>query len=116
MIIQQAEDMRMGLVVNSKGQITDQAKFNEAMFALMDSKFKGGMDKQANTMKGLWSTVTGTTKNALAEIVGITADGTIKQGSLFENVKIAITKIITKLNILNNNENTCIKKHIFTNI
>ena len=62
MIIQQAKDMRMGLVVNNKGQITDQAKFNEAMFALMDSKFKGGMQKQANTMKGLWSTVTGTTK------------------------------------------------------
>ena len=98
MIIQQAKDMRMGLIVNNKGQITDQAKFNEAMFALMDSKFKGGMEKQAQTMKGLWSTVTGTTKNALAEIVGITADGTIKQGSLFENVKIAITGIITKLN------------------
>ena len=98
MIIQQAKDMRMGLIVNNKGQITDQAKFNEAMFALMDSKFKGGMEKQATTMKGLWSTVTGTTKNALAEIVGITADGTIKQGSLFENVKIAITGIITKLN------------------
>lgn len=98
MIIQQAEEMRLGLIVNNKGQITDQAKFNEAMFALMDSKFKGGMEKQATTMKGLWSTVTGTTKNALAEIVGITADGTIKQGSLFENVKIAITGIITKLN------------------
>ena len=98
MIIQQAKDMRMGLIVNNKGQITDQTKFNEAMFALMDSKFKGGMEKQAQTMKGLWSTVTGTTKNALAEIVGITADGTIKQGSLFENVKIAITGIITKLN------------------
>ena len=98
MIIQQAKDMRMGLIVNNKGQITDQAKFNEAMFALMDSKFKGGMEKQATTMKGLWSTVTGTTKNALAEIVGITADGTIKQGSLFENVKIAITGIATKLN------------------
>ena len=50
MIIQQAKDMRMGLVVNNKGQITDQAKFNEAMFALMDSKFKGGMQKQATTM------------------------------------------------------------------
>lgn len=98
MIIKEAEDLRLGMIVNGKGQITDQAKFNEAMFALMDSKFKGGMEKQATTMKGLWSTVTGTTKNALAEIVGITADGTIKQGSLFENVKIAITEIITKLN------------------
>lgn len=98
MIIKQAQEMRMGLIVNNKGQITDQQKFNQAMFALMDKKFKGGMEKQASTAKGLWSTITGSTKSALAEIVGITSEGTIKQGSLFDSVKNSMTGIISKLN------------------
>ena len=74
-------------VVNNKGQITNQEKFNEAMLALMDDKFKGGMEKQAKTLKGLWSTVTGVTKTALANMVGITNEGTIKQGSLLDALK-----------------------------
>ena len=98
MIVKQAEEMRLGLIVNNKGQITDQAKFNEAMFALMNSKFKGGMEKQATTMAGLWSTITGTAKSAMAEMVGVAADGTIKQGSLFTVLKDAMGTVITKLN------------------
>lgn len=74
-------------VVNNSGQITNQEKFNEAMLALMDEKFKGGMEKQATTLKGVWSTVTGVTKTALANIVGITNEGTIRQGSLLEVIK-----------------------------
>lgn len=74
-------------VVNNSGQITNQEKFNEAMLALMDEKFKGGMEKQAKTLKGVWSTVTGVTKTALANIVGITNEGTIRQGSLLEVIK-----------------------------
>ena len=49
----------------------NQEKFNEAMIALMEDRFAGGMEKQATTMKGLWSTVTGVTKSALATITGI---------------------------------------------
>lgn len=74
-------------VVNNQGQIVDFEKFNQAMVAIMEERFTGGMEKQANTMKGLWSTVTGVTKSALAEIVGMTADGTIRQGSLLDQAK-----------------------------
>ncbi|MGE7828963.1 hypothetical protein [Paenibacillus sp. NPDC093718] len=74
-------------IINKKGQIVDQEKFNEALFALMDDRFKGGMEKQAATYKGLVSTITGTWKTGLAEIVGVTSDGTIRQGSLFEKLK-----------------------------
>lgn len=88
MIVKQAyEKMGKIQVVNNKGQITDQEKFNEALLSLMSEKFAGGMEKQASTFKGLWSTVTGVTKSALANMVGMTADGTIQQGSLMETLK-----------------------------
>lgn len=74
-------------VVNNKGQITNQEKFNEAMLALMDEKFKGGMEKQASTMKGLMSTITGVMKSGMAQMVGVASDGTIKQGSLLDELK-----------------------------
>ncbi|MDU6361790.1 MAG: hypothetical protein E6590_17810, partial [Clostridiales bacterium] len=81
------EKMNKTQVVNNKGQITNQEKFNEAMLALMDDKFKGGMEKQASTMKGLMSTISGIMKSGMATIVGVTNDGTLKQGSLMETLK-----------------------------
>lgn len=38
-------------VVNNKGQIVSQKKFNKALLALMNDKFAGGMKKQAQTLK-----------------------------------------------------------------
>ena len=81
------EKMNKTQVVNNKGQITNQQKFNEAMLALMDDKFKCGMEKQASTMKGLMSTISGVMKSGMATIVGVTNDGTLKQGSLMETLK-----------------------------
>ena len=81
------EKMNKTQVVNNKGQITNQEKFNEAMLALMNDKFKGGMEKQASTMKGIMSTISGVMKSGMATIVGITSDGTIKQGSLMDTLK-----------------------------
>lgn len=87
-IVEKAGKMFNGIqVVNNKGQITDQEKFNEAMTALMTDKFAGGMEKQATTVKGLWSTVTGVTKSALAKIVGMSEDGSIAAGSPLEKLK-----------------------------
>ncbi len=88
MILDQGEKMFSGVqIANNQGQITDQEKFNEALVALMEDKFKGGMEKQATTLKGTWSTVTGITKSALAGIVGISSDGSIKAGSAMEFLK-----------------------------
>lgn len=87
-IVEKAGKMFNGIqVVNNKGQITNQEKFNEAMISLMQDKFAGGMEKQASTVKGLWSTVTGVTKSALAKIVGMSEDGTIAAGSPLEKLK-----------------------------
>ena len=97
-IVEQGGKMFAGVqIVNNQGQITNQKKFNEALVALMQDRFKGGMEKQASTMKGLWSTVTGVTKSALASIVGITTDGSIKSGSAMDLLKGKISLLANKL-------------------
>lgn len=85
MITERAEKMFRGVtVVNNKGQIEDQKKFNEAMLALMKDKFTGGMVAQSKTLKGTISTITGITKSGLAQIMGMSSSGEIKKGSVFD--------------------------------
>lgn len=76
-----------GVAVNNKGQIVNQQKFNDALMELMKDSFAGGMEAQSKTIKGVWSTVTGVTKNALANILGMQNDGEIASGSFLEKMK-----------------------------
>lgn len=88
MILEKGEKMFAGVqIANNNGQIVNQEKFNEAMLALMEDKFAGGMEKQATTIRGMWSTVTGVTKNALANILGMQNDGTVKAGSFLDLIR-----------------------------
>lgn len=88
MILEKGEKMFAGVqIANNNGQIVNQEKFNEAMLALMEDKFTGGMEKQATTIRGMWSTVTGVIKNALANILGMQNDGTVKSGSLLDSLR-----------------------------
>lgn len=88
MILEQGEKMFSGVqIANNNGQIVNQEKFNEAMLALMEDKFSGGMENQATTIRGMWSTVTGVTKNALANILGMQNDGTVKAGSFLDLIR-----------------------------
>lgn len=79
--------MRGKEIVNQKGQITDQEAFNKALFSLMDERFKGGMQKQAASFKGIMSTISGVFSTSLAEMAGISAEGSIRAGSLFDTIK-----------------------------
>lgn len=98
MVVAQGEKLfRKVQLVNNKGQIVNQEKFNQALISLMEDKFAGGMEKQAGTMKGLWSTVTGVTKSALAEMVGMTSDGSIRAGSAMERLKGSVAQLAGKL-------------------
>lgn len=72
---------------NAKGQITDLTLLQDALEGLMQSRFAGGMEKQATTIRGMWSTVTGVTKNALANILGMQNDGTVKAGSFLDLIR-----------------------------
>lgn len=74
-------------VVNAKGQIVDQEKFNEALVALMQERYSGGMEKQSKSLKGIMSTISGVMKSGLASIVGMQSDGSIAKGSLFDILK-----------------------------
>lgn len=88
MILEKGEKMFAGVqIANNNGQIVNQEKFNDAMLALMEDKFAGGMEKQATTIRGMWSTVTGVTKNALANILGMQNDGTVKAGSFLDLIR-----------------------------
>ena len=98
MVVAQGEKLfRKVQIVNNKGQIVNQEKFNQALISLMEDKFAGGMEKQAGTMKGLWSTVTGVTKSALAEMVGMSNDGSIRGGSAMERLKGSVAQLAGKL-------------------
>lgn len=56
MIAEQAKLMGV-TAVNAKGQITDMVAFNAALFTIMEKKFKGGMEMQSKTFKGMLSNV-----------------------------------------------------------
>ena len=98
MIAAKANKMFAGQeVVNSKGQIANQEKFNEALMALMEDRFKGGAAALAKTTKGMWSTVTGVTRTSLANLIGAQNDGTIKSGSMLDRLKGKVQKLADKL-------------------
>jgi phage tail tape-measure protein len=88
MIIDKGNEIMRGKeLVNSKGQIVDQENFNKALFALMDERFKGGMELQANSFKGLWSTVTGVFQTSFAQMMGISSTGEVVIGGIFDTIK-----------------------------
>ena len=97
-IAEKANEMFAGQeTINNKGQITNQENFNKALLAIMADRYKGGAEKLANTTRGMISTVTGITKSALAKIVGVQEDGTVKSGSLLDLVKGKVQQLADKL-------------------
>ena len=84
-------------IINAKGQITDQEKFNAALMGLMEDRFKGGAAALSKSTKGMWSTVTGVTKTSLANLVGMQNDGTIKSGSMLDKLKGKVAQLADRL-------------------
>jgi len=98
MVVDKANELWSGAkVVDNSGSITDMAKFNDALVEIMKEKYTGGMEKMSKTTKGIWSTITGVTKNALAQIVGMQSDGTVKQGSLLDKLREKLSSVSEKL-------------------
>ena len=92
-----AELYKNQTIVNNKGQIVDQQKFNDALFALMEDRFKGGMEIQAKSYKGLMSTIAGVWKTGLAQMAGISGTGEIIEGSAFDAAKEGLNWIANKM-------------------
>lgn len=92
-----AEKYGKNIVFNKKGQVIAEEKMQTVLQEVMQKKFAGGAEKQAKTAKGLWSTVTGVTKSSLAKIVGMTDEGTVRQGSLYEKLKNQLERVVAVL-------------------
>ena len=92
-----AELYKNQTIVTNKGQIVDQQKFNDALFALMEDRFKGGMEIQAKSYKGLMSTIAGVWKTGLAQMAGISGTGEIIEGSAFDAAKEGLNWIANKM-------------------
>jgi len=53
-----AQSEKMGTTaIDKKGSITDQVAFNAALFTLMEDRYKGGMEMQSKSFKGMLSNV-----------------------------------------------------------
>ena len=100
-IIEHAEK-RLGYIdlVNKQGQITNQEKFNDALFSLMEDSFSGGMKTQAGLYNGLMSTISGVWKSGLASMAGVSLSGEVVDGSLFSMIKVnaeSLAKFLTDM-------------------
>lgn len=87
MIIEAAEKKYgKNKVFNKQGQVKDQEKLQIILEEIMVSKFDGGAEKLSQTVKGLWSTITGSVNMGLAKILGM-ENGLIKTGSILDIIK-----------------------------
>lgn len=73
-------------VFKKNGEVKDQEKLEIVLEEVMTSKFDGGADKLSKTVKGLWSTITGSISMGLAQILGM-ENGLIKTGSVLDIVR-----------------------------
>ena len=100
-----ASENGIGDFTNKNGQVTDPDKAIEALQAYMDKKGITGMtDKFSKTFSGRMSTLKGNASKALAEVAGIQDDGTVKDGSLFDNASKGMERLITSVNKFSKSE------------
>lgn len=89
MIIEAAEKKYgKNKVFNKQGQVRDkqEEKLQIVLEEIMISKFDGGAEKLSQTVRGLWSTITGSVNMGLAKILGM-ENGLIKTGSILDIIK-----------------------------
>ncbi|XJZ25947.1 hypothetical protein ACF5W4_11095 [Bacillota bacterium Lsc_1132] len=92
MIEDQASSMKLQ-PFDSKGSLVDQSALNTALFAIMEKRFKGGMEMQSKTFKGMLSNV--------ADFVGTAGRELGKP--IFDKAKAGLQNFLTVLNGLSNN-------------
>lgn len=84
MIVKQAA--KMGITpVDKGGSITDLVGFNASLFAIMEERYKGGMEMQSKTFKGM--------KSNLSDFIGTV--GREMGKPIFEQLKIGLQSALT---------------------
>lgn len=85
-----------GIKLFSGTKIIDKDVFADTLAEFMDSRYAGGMKKQASTLAGMWSTVKGIATNAMANIIGVSNDGAIKTGGAMDRIREKIQGVMSK--------------------
>lgn len=67
------------------------------MMTAEGGKFHGTMAKQSQSLSGLWSTLKDTISQTGRELIGINQEGDIKQGSMFDRLRIGVAWLIQNL-------------------
>lgn len=97
MIEEYSKQVGEGALINKKGQITDLKAFNIVLKELINLKFGGAMEKQADTFYGAISTSIGTMKSAMIQIAGIGLDGKVITGSMFDYIQQKVVSLSRQL-------------------
>ncbi|MGE5627832.1 MAG: hypothetical protein ACM3X7_06910 [Solirubrobacterales bacterium] len=98
-----AKSNNMKAFDNKQGQITDKDALASVFEAFMKAKNYTGMtQKLSETASGKLSTLTGNLKQSLAQLVGISEDGTVRTGSLFDKFIKGMDTFITKMDTFAN--------------
>lgn len=101
-----AKDKKLKAFDNKQGQITDKTALSSVFEAYMkDKNYTGMTDKLSQTASGKLSTMTGNLKKSLAELVGITEEGGVRDGSLFDRFVKGMDGFIQKMNSFASSEN-----------
>lgn len=78
------KELKLTNFINKKGQITDFNKFITSLLKLMESKTKGSMENQAETIYGMWSTIKGVTKSGIVTAFGMDEGSKARVNSFFQ--------------------------------
>lgn len=86
-----------GIKLFSGTKILDKDVFADTLAEFMDSRYAGGMKKQASTLTGMWSTVKGIATNTITNIIGVSNDGSIKIGGAMDRIREKVQGVMSKM-------------------
>ena len=95
---QYAKENNMGKFTNKKGQVKNKELLAKVFDSYIDSRgITGITEKYSQTLEGRFSTLSDNFNRTLGRIGGIQEDGTVKAGSLFDNIGKMVERFIESL-------------------
>ena len=93
-----AKENNMGKFTNKKGQVKNKKLLAEVFDSYLDSRgITGITEKYSKTLEGRLSTLSDNFNRTLAKLGGIQEDGTVKDGSLFDNFCKGVERFIDSI-------------------